>query len=283
MLALSRPASGTVSATAHLHVIAAFESPAFESPAFESPVFVDTRETRACAASTVKGALCMAPSQLLHPNERPASFRDINWLVGTLGLTHASTAVVFGDDASDNDFVAGILFLLGQSRVVIWRGDLQALLDARPRGAGRRRGLLRSRFFTGPMRDEYIALDGDVRSFFGNGSTVRLRYPQSLEPAGWLRRPPHGGPVLYRSDDERGWLLLAEDTREAVAHLARLLVERPAAKVRVHLDGLRGRSVESFGAPRAGFGAMAWLAAVLAIVSVPGVVLVARRRARRRG
>ena len=258
MLTLSRQAAGAMSATARLDAIGALES----------PVFVDTRSADTCARGSVEGALCMEPSLFLHPDGTPASFRDINWLAGTFGLEPASTAVVFGGNEADSAFVAGMLFLLGQSRVVVWRGEVRALLDSRERGAGRLRGMLRSRFHTAPVRDGYIALDGDVRAFFGSGAAVRLDYPRSFDEAGWLRGPPKDAPLLYRDDGDGSLLLLARDTREAIAHLARLLVRDPGAPARVHLDGLRGRPVESFGAPRAGLGGLLLPAAALGILAI---------------
>ena len=107
MLTLSRQAAGAMSATTRLDAVGALES----------PVFVDTRSADTCAQGSVEGALCMEPSLFLHPDGTPASFRDINWLAGTFALEPASTVVVFGSGETDNAFVAGMLFLLGQTRV----------------------------------------------------------------------------------------------------------------------------------------------------------------------
>ena len=231
-------------------------------------MFVDTRSLDTCVRSSIAGALCMEPSQLVHPDGSPASFRDINWLVGTFGLDPAAAAVVFGHDDTDNDFVAGMLFLLGQSRVVIWRGDVRSMLDAGEPGAGRRRGILRSRYFSSPVRDGYIALDSDARRFFGAGTASRVDFSTR-----------DTGASLYRRDDDGSLLVLADRTREAVAGLSRLLLEHPSAPVQVHIDGLRGRTAESFGAPGEGIPRMMPIAVVLGIVLVLCVALVTRRRA----
>ena len=266
VLAPPEHAAGAVSSTNRPDTIAGLES----------PVFVDTRDVGTCAARSVEGALCMEPSQLLYPDGTPASFRDINWLVGTFGLEPPSPAVVFGDNESDDDFVAGILFLLGQSRIVIWRGSPGALLETREQGAGRQRGMLRSRFIVTSMRDEYIALDDDVRRFFASGPVVRLNWPESLEEVGWLERAPRDAPLMYRHEGGDSLLLLAGDAREAVANLTRILLRDPAASVQVHLDGLRGRSVETFGGPGGGIAGAALLGAALGIVAILGVVLANR-------
>ena len=236
VLTLSRQAAGAISATTHPNVIAALES----------PVFVDTREADTCAGGSVEGALCMAPSQFLHPDGASASFRDINWLARRVRPGACADRRRVRRRRVRQGFRRGNALSAGS----ISRGGL----------AGRRRGASRlpdtgrreaSRHVCGavstpiPMRDEYIALDDDVRSFFGTGTVTRLEYPQSFEEAGWLSGPQRDTPLLYRHDGEGSLLLLARDTREAVVHLVRLLLRDPTAPARVHLDGLRGRSVET--------------------------------------
>ena len=274
MALLSRTATCAISATSDLGVVAALES----------PVFADTRNVDLCVGDSVRGALCLPPSHLLHPDGTPASFRDVNWLAGAFGLDPAATVVVFGRSESDTAFVAGMVFLLGQSRVVIWRGDDRILIESRERGAGRLQGMLRSRFYTAAMRDELIALDEDVPLFFGAGDAARLEGPDAADEAGWASDARDGsGPLLYRRDDGAR-LVLAEDTREAVAHFARLLSRSPASPARVHLDGLRGRSPRSLGAPPEGVGRMALPAAVsfAALALAAGAALVIHRRKRGR-
>ena len=155
---------------------------------------------------SIRGALCLPPSHFLHPDGTPASFRDVNWLAGAFGLDPAATVVVFGRSESDTAFVAGMVFLLGQSRVVIWGGDDRILLGAGGRGAGRLPGMLRSRFYTAAMRDELIALDEDVSLFFGAGDAARLEDPDpAAEAGGASDARDGGGPLLYRRNDGSRW------------------------------------------------------------------------------
>lgn len=270
MTLLSRNATCALSATSDLGAVAALES----------PVFADTRNVDLCVGDGIRGALCLPPSHLLHPDGTPASFRDVNWLAGAFGLDPAATVVVFGRDESDTAFVAGMVFLLGQSRVVIWRGGDRLLVESRERGAGRLQGMLRSRFYTAAMRDELIALDEDVPLFFGAGDAARVEGPDAADEAGWASDARDGGgPLLYRRADGSR-LVLAEDTREAVAHFARLLSRSPASPARVHLDGLRGRSPRSLGVPPEGAGRMASPAAVsfVALALAACAVLMIRRK-----
>ena len=234
-------------------------------------VFVDTRDIETCARASIDGALCMAPSQLLHPDGSPASFRGVNWLAGTLGLDPAAVAVVFGDDRTDNEFVAGMLFLLGQSRVVIWRDDPRAMPASLERGAGRRRGILRSLYFASPVRDGYIALDDDARRFFGAGPVSEADFPEHDAEAS-----------LYRRDDDGALLVLAGGARDAVAGLARVLLAYPSTPAQAHIDGLRGRTAESLGAPREDGARMTTVAVSLGIVLVLGVAVASHRRAKAR-
>ena len=284
MALLSREAMSTLSVTNDAGAIAAVDA----------PVFADTREIDVCARESIEGALCLSPSLFLYPDGTLASFRDINWLAGTFGLDPASTVVVFGRDASDNDFVAGILFLLGQSRVVIWQGSDRSLLGLGKRGAGRLRGMLRSRFYTAAMRDEHVALDDDASRFFSAGKVMRLAWPDSLEEAGPLSILLAGNsPRLYRRDigprgdgrrdDEGSLLLLAETPYEAVAHFARLASRNPRLLVRVHPDGLRGRSARALGAQPSGIDRPALLAALLIIASVVCAAVVLHSRKKRTG
>ncbi|MGI9304122.1 MAG: hypothetical protein ACR2RB_15680, partial [Gammaproteobacteria bacterium] len=79
-----------------------------EIAALDSPTFADTRAIATCSHNSIAGAICLHPSQFLYPDGRPASFRDINWLVGTYGLDSSSTVVVVGDTGIGNYFVAGM-------------------------------------------------------------------------------------------------------------------------------------------------------------------------------
>ena len=231
-------------------------------------VFVDTREVGTCASGSIEGALCMAPAELLHPRGSPASFRGINWLAGTLGLDPAATAVVFGDDPTDREFVAGMLFLLGQPRVVIWRGGIRSIPDSMERGAGRRRGMLRSLYFASPVRDGYIALDDDVRRFFGVGSVSETAFAERDTDAS-----------LYRRDDDGALLVLAGGTREAVAGLARVVLAHPSAHAQVHIDGLRGNTPQSLGAPPEDTARTMKVAVAAGVALVLWAALARRRRA----
>ena len=258
VLALSHGADAALAATADPARIASLDR----------VVFVDTRDAEACASASIDGALCMAPPELLHPNGTPASFRGINWLAGTFGLDPAAVAVVFGDDRTDSEFVAGMLFLLGQSRVLIWQGDLQPMPASLKHGTGRRRGILRSLYYASPVRDGYIALDNDVRRFFGAGSVSEAAFPADDADAS-----------VWRRDDDGALLVLAGGAREAVAGFARVLLEQPSAPAQVHIDGLRGRAAESLGAPREGNTRMSIFAVSLGIALVLWAVLASRRRA----
>ena len=258
LLALSHDADAALAATADPALIANLDR----------AVYVDTRNIETCARASIGGALCMAPRELLHPDGSPASFRGINWLAGTFGLDSAATAVVFGDDRIDNDFVAGMLFLLGQSRVVIWRGDPHSMPVSVKHGTGRRRGILRSLYYASPVRDGYIALDDDARRFFGAGSVSETAVSVGDANAS-----------VWRRDEDGALLVLAGGALDAVAGFARVLLEQPSVPARVHIDGLRGRTAESLGAPHEGNTRMTTFAVSLGIALVLWAVLASRRRA----
>jgi len=122
-------------------------------------IIVDTRPSEDCEAKSLAGARCLAAVDLLGPHHRLAAFTDIAWLLGTAGLTGMETLLVIGDDATERDFVAGLLYVMGQKRVRILTEPvtrLSADSDLKT-GAGTARGTTRETVYTAPARDAAVA------------------------------------------------------------------------------------------------------------------------------
>jgi len=209
-------------------------------------VFIDARSSEDCRAQTLADAVCLAPTQLVHPDGTLASMRDINWLFGALGIDETATAVVFGNKIpgtgydADSHFVASIVFLLGQARVSIWNGDIDQLFDHQNRMSGAPPSVLRQHFFGATMRDAYLSLDSDVRQFFSTASVERLPLTAFPETE-----------VYVRADGAR--LVVARNPRQALISFARLMATPTGAEpehLRVHAVGMGDRSTADFGAPR---------------------------------
>lgn len=121
-------------------------------------VTIDTRRLAKCQRRTLAGARCLPPRVFLGPHGRLADFRDIRWLLGTADLNGAETAVVIGDHRTREDFVAGILYLAGQRRVVVINRPLTPWLTAHPTaaGTGQGHGMVRSVYYTAWPRTRLI-------------------------------------------------------------------------------------------------------------------------------
>jgi len=209
-------------------------------------VFIDARSSEDCRAQTRADAICLSPTQLVHPDGTLASVRDINWLFGTLGIDETATAVIFGNKITsagydaDSHFVASIVFLLGQARVSIWNADIDQLFDPENSISGAPPGMLRQHFFKATMRDAYLLLDSDVRQFFSTASVERLplnAFPESE--------------VYVRTDGAQ--LVVAPTPRQALTGFARLMATTAGANPEhlwVHAAGMGDRSAADFGAPR---------------------------------
>lgn len=121
-------------------------------------VVLDVRPLADCERASVPGARCLPAGDLLGPHGRLPSFRQIAWLLGTLGLSGRETLVVAGERAQRRDFVAGILYLAGQRRVLILQRPLQAALHAAglAETPGRPRSLLADPIYQGRPRARLI-------------------------------------------------------------------------------------------------------------------------------
>lgn len=127
-------------------------------------VVLDTRALARCAKDTLAGARCLPPEALLGPHDRLPSFRQLVWVLGTAGLSGRGTVLVAGDRAERRDFVAGVLYLLGQERVLVLVPTLRSVLHANAAGraAGIERGMVAQPLFQGAARADLIVLRGEL-------------------------------------------------------------------------------------------------------------------------
>ena len=130
----------------------------------DTAVVVDTRALADCRARSLAGARCLPADDLLGPQRRLPSARDLLWLLGTAGLSGHETVIVVGQDATSRDFVAGLLYLAGQRQVHILAEPVARLLGAGAAAApGRERGMVRETVFEAPMRDGLWVLRDELR------------------------------------------------------------------------------------------------------------------------
>jgi len=128
----------------------------------EDMVLVDARTIEQCLALSVSGARCLPANTFFAEDGRLASFYDISWVLGTLGLSQNDKLLVFADKAESRDAVAGLLFLSGQLGVWRWTGKMESLQDALGKGSGQVRGITRKRVYTGTTRGSLMVFDAEL-------------------------------------------------------------------------------------------------------------------------
>jgi thiosulfate/3-mercaptopyruvate sulfurtransferase len=139
-------------------------------------LLLDTRPDDQCRSRSIRGARCLSADDLVGPNRRLPSLRDIVWIFGTLGLQGDETMIVAGNAGPDRDFVAGLLFLAGQQRVQILRPPLGQLLASGdwPISAGHGRAMSREKIYTAAPRDNQIMLRKQLSRLISENRPLRL-------------------------------------------------------------------------------------------------------------
>lgn len=124
---------------------------------------LDTRPLARCLKDTLAGAHCLPPEALLGPHGRLPAFRQLVWVLGTAGLSGRGTVLVAGERAERRDFVAGLIFLLGQQRVMVLAPPLDKVLRGHTsHGAGIERGMVAQPLFQGAARSALVVLRGEL-------------------------------------------------------------------------------------------------------------------------
>lgn len=126
---------------------------------------VDARPAGECETKSLAGARCLAAIDFLGPHHRLAGFSDIAWLLGTAGLTGRETLLVVGDDATERDFVAGLLHAMGQKHVRVLTEPVTRLTadgTDLETGAGTARGMTRETVYTAPARDDAVTYADEI-------------------------------------------------------------------------------------------------------------------------
>ena len=224
-------------------------------PAGSEVVIVDARPLADCREKSLAGARCLPAVEFLGPNRRLPDPRDILWLLGTAGLTGRESVLVTGGDATERDFVAGLLWVAGQRRVLVLTQPVARALDGAA-APGRERGMIREAVFETPMRDQVLVLRDELRAMRPApplldgrsegeywGETARVaragHLPGAISlPAPRLRPPsdPESAKPLLPDPSEGAPVAYAHDAYEGLAYLT-LLVAGRSADVRLYAEG----------------------------------------------
>ena len=222
-----------------------------------SVTVVDARAEDACLHYTVRGAHCLPAADFLGPHGRLASFREIYWLLGTAGLSEQAHVLVVGDDPTERDFVAGMLYLCGQRKVSILTIPIArgAGLEQAQMGQGTGRGMTRNPIYQGVVREGRIVLRAELaQAFTTNHPPLLLDGRSEDEYWGARIRAMRGGhlpgaqslPMLKARQQmakntlqlplRDGLVVYANDPFESVAYFT-LLRAGAGAEVQVFQDG----------------------------------------------
>ncbi len=142
----------------------------------EGVAVVDSRAIEVCQKRSFEGARCLSPATFLGPHRRLAALPDILWVLGAAGLTGEETAMVVGDEPTARDFVAGLLYLVGQRRVAILRAPVGQGVEPSSGsfGPGMARGMTREKVFQTPVRDDLWILRRELAAWLAGDSPPML-------------------------------------------------------------------------------------------------------------
>ncbi|PHS79491.1 MAG: hypothetical protein COB59_01460 [Rhodospirillaceae bacterium] len=137
----------------------------------EATTVIDTRILEKCEGASLPNARCLPAASFLGPHGRLANFRDILWLLGTVGLDGHERVLVIGNNRTEKDFVAGLLYLAGQAKVEVLTKmpPPSALTDG---GTGR--SITREKIFQAPMRDQLLILRDELATLLKAGEPLAL-------------------------------------------------------------------------------------------------------------
>ena len=149
-------------------------------------VVVDSRTAQQCEVATIASARCLPAADFFGPHRRLASIAEIAWLLGTAGLDGNESVLVIGDDATDRDFVAGMLFIMGQRQVRILADHVSRLVSSNklPKYAGVARSQVRETVYSASSRTRNVVFGLELFRMYSRGAEPRLLDGRS-EKAFW--------------------------------------------------------------------------------------------------
>ncbi|AOU97648.1 hypothetical protein BI364_06470 [Acidihalobacter yilgarnensis] len=221
-------------------------------------VTLDVRPLAVCEHASVPDARCLPASELLGPHGRLPDFRQIMWLFGTLGLSGRETVLVAGDHALRRDFVAGVLYLAGQHRVLILQRSLRTVLHDPTIGEarGRPRSLVADPIYEGRVRADLIVWREELARMLSQPNPPLLVDGRGLDAYRGMRIDAYRGghipgaqslpadslsehpPTRPSADALEGAIAYAADPMRGIAYFAALRAGL-GARVRIYPGGWR--------------------------------------------
>ena len=217
---------------------------------------IDTRTADLCRKNSLAGARCLPPEDVLGPYRRMPNVSGLLWLLGSAGLRGDEHVLVVGDDRNRRDFIAGLLYLAGQKRVLVLNTRITGRTEYQT-GAGSLRSRIRETVFVAPMRAERIVLRNELKALIAGETPPVLLDGRSEEeywgadvrgtrgghlpgaqhfPSDSIRRAAAGEIEFPRQSGDP--IAYAHDGYEGLAYLARLAAN--GIESRLYLEGWSG-------------------------------------------
>lgn len=220
-------------------------------------VVIDVRPNKVCETASLPRARCIPANDILGPHDRLANISGLLWLLGTAGLTGKETVLVAGTPARDRDFMAGLLYLAGQSTVQVLTTPIpKAGVNLEP---GEARSSTRDVVFQAPVRSQAIVLRSELlREIRSATPPILLDGRNESEYWGQHVRASRGGHIPGARHVEIAQLAIGakgrsatpetnidvkpivygHDPRDSVAFLARLVAA--GLNARAYVEGWSG-------------------------------------------
>ncbi|MCP3869216.1 MAG: hypothetical protein GY703_14165 [Gammaproteobacteria bacterium] len=217
---------------------------------------IDVRPLASCKSGTLAEARCIPVEDLVTPGRRLANVSGLLWLLGSAGLSGDEHVLVIGDDSSRRDFMAGVLYVAGQSRISVLNTRVTGT-RAYQKKPGILRSMTREQVYRAPMRSNKVVLRGELESMINHEPTPVLLDGRSENEYWGVRvRGTRGGHLpgaqhlnstglraghsdsVNISREAGDPIAYSHDAFEGLVYLARLVASRIDA--RLYLEGLVG-------------------------------------------
>jgi len=220
------------------------------TPAGHSGFIIDTRDAVPCETASLNGARCLPARDFLGPHKRLANFSGLLWLLGTTGLTGEEHVLVVGDQSTNKEFMAGVLYLAGQRKISVLMQSLNSQSKDKLT-PGITRSKTRENVYQAAMRNDRIVLRSDLVKMLRSGNApVLLDGRGESEYWGQAIRASRGGhlpgaqhlpatsvlpgrkgpPLIYLDTGEYA-VAYAHNSYESIVFLARLIAMGVEAKM----------------------------------------------------
>lgn len=219
---------------------------------------IDTRGKDICSKETLTGAICFSSEELVDKTGRLPSFKKISWLLGTYGINGDEPVVITGNIPKEKNFIAGILYLLGQKQVMILALPLDRVLKDQKTGPGRNRAASRLAIYAAQPRQQEILLNSELKALLTAGKSLLILDARSEDEYwGHVAKTVRGGHVpgaelwdiglsvsLARAVTASQTVIYAHTPASSMDAFVRIKLVQPDSPIAVLIEGWRSWATE---------------------------------------